>query len=120
MGSFAHSLFGRVTNNRPGIRAVPKPSRCFDWIHFESLPPLAFVADTVQLAMMGAAKRHRELIADFAPQCSGLREAEMVGIARLAAADETWLGGDKVQVVLVSKPPRFCRYRSVRRLVVCT
>ena len=44
------------------------------------LPPCRFFATAMDLAMMAAAERHSELIADFAAKGPVLRKAQMVGI----------------------------------------
>ena len=51
--------------------------------------------------MMRAAERDREFIADLLGQSARLRKAQMVRVARFAAADEAGLSGDKAQVLLV-------------------
>jgi hypothetical protein len=46
----------------------------------------------MELTMVTAAERHRELIADLAPHCGGLRKLQMVCIRRTAAAGEaSWV-----------------------------
>src|SRR5436309_2343591 len=61
----------------------------------ELRPPSRFIAGPMQFTMMGAAERHRELVADLEAEASWLREAQVMGIRRLAAANDTGLGGDK-------------------------
>jgi hypothetical protein len=60
----------------------------------------------MNLAMMTAAERHGELIADFETQGSGLRKPQVMRIARLPAADEAGLRGNKPQMGFVAKTPR--------------
>ena len=60
----------------------------------------------MDLAMMAAAERDRELIADLAAQRPMLGEAQMMGIGRPAAANQTGLLGDKPNVVAVAYPAR--------------
>ena len=45
----------------------------------------------MQLPMMPAAERYGELVADFETERSGLREAQVMRIGRLPAADEAGL-----------------------------
>ena len=59
--------------------------------------------------MVHAAERHRELIADFAAECPGLCEAQMMGVGGLAPAHQTGLGRDKLAVELVAQSARFGR-----------
>ena len=56
--------------------------------------------------MMAAAQRHGELIADFAPECAVLREAQMMGICWPAAANQTGLFGHKPHMIPVTNAAR--------------
>ena len=69
-------------------------------------PPCGFVAALVHLAMVPAAEWNRELIADLAAECSALREAQVMGIAGLAATNQTRLLGYTSDVVSVPHPAR--------------
>ena len=60
--------------------------------------------------MMGATERHRELIADLEAEASRLREAQVMGIRRLAAANHTGLRGNKLAMAFVAPPPCFRRH----------
>src|SRR5258708_1762534 len=64
----------------------------------------------MQLAMMGAAERHRELVTDLEAETSGLREAQVMGIRRLTAANHTGLCSDKFAMTFVAPPRRFRRH----------
>ena len=46
-----------------------------DWIDAHPRPPVLLFDRAMDLPMMHAAERHRELIADFATECPGLCEA---------------------------------------------
>jgi hypothetical protein len=65
-------------------------------------PPNAFIAGAVKFAMMAAAQRHGELVADLEAETPGLGKAHMMGIARLPATDQAGLPGDKAEVGLVA------------------
>ena len=65
-----------------------------------SLPPGHFIAGLMQLPMMAAAERHRELIADFEAEGSRLRKPQVMRIGRLTSANEAWLRGNKPQMRL--------------------
>ena len=82
----------------------------------ELRPPSHFIAGPMQLAMMGAAERHREFVADFEAKASRLREAQVMGIRRLAAANHTGLCGDKLAMAFVTPPPRFRRHRVIFKI----
>ena len=60
----------------------------------------------MEFAMMAAAERHGELIARLAAESAALRKAQMMGVARLPAADQARLAGDKSDVVAVADTPR--------------
>ena len=62
----------------------------------------ALVADPVQGAVVGAAERHHEFVADLAAERPRLGEAQVVRVGRLAAADQAGLLGDEPQVLLVA------------------
>ena len=67
-------------------------------------PPCGFIAATVDLAMVSAAERDGELIADLAAECPALGEAQMVGIRRDAAADQARVLGHLSDVLPVPNP----------------
>src|SRR3982074_3368073 len=60
--------------------------------------------------MMVAAERHGEFVADLATEGSGLREFQMMGIARRALTDQAGLRGDECEVGAVVR----------RRLGLCS
>ena len=58
----------------------PRASRRID---ADFPPPCGFIATAVNFAMVSATQRNGELIADLAPECSGLRKSQMMGIRGL-------------------------------------
>jgi hypothetical protein len=72
-----------------------------------SAPPRGFIAVSVKLAMMTAAQRDGELVADLAAKCTTLREAKVVRIAGLSSADKTRLPSDMPDVLAIPHPARF-------------
>jgi hypothetical protein len=70
-------------------------------------PPTGFIASAMQFAMMATAERYGEFVADLEAETSGLRKAQMVGIARLPATDQARLSGDKPEVGLVAVAAQF-------------
>lgn len=84
----------------------PKVARLCQGIDTASLPPCDFVRTIVSLAVMNAAQGHGKLITDLAADGAVLREAKVVGIRRVAAADEAWLLGNKFDVGLVPNTAR--------------
>ena len=66
----------------------------------EPAPPCGFIASAVDLAMVSAAERHRELVAHFATERPRLRRPKMMGIRGLTAADKAGLRGHEPKVRL--------------------
>ena len=73
------------------------------WIDLDRLPPSGLFAPPVKLAMVNTTERNRELIADLASEGARLGEAEMVRIARRAAAHHTGLPCDELPVLLIAQ-----------------
>ena len=92
--------------------------RSAHWIHLETLPPCAFIADPMKFAMMRPAQRYSEFIADPAAQRAGLREPNMMGVARRTSANQTRLGFHEFQVLFISQPPCFSGDRSPHPAIV--
>jgi hypothetical protein len=53
---------------------------------------------------MDPAEWDDKFVADLAPQCPRLHEANIVGVAGPATADQARLGRDKIEVVLITDP----------------
>ena len=66
----------------------------------------------VQFVVVLAAERHGEFVADLAAEGSGLREFEMMGIARRTLTDEAWLRCNEDQVGLVANSDRLAQRRN--------
>jgi hypothetical protein len=56
----------------------------------------------MDFAMMTAAERNGELIADLAAECPVLGEAEMMRIRRPSATDQTRMLGDRSNMIPVT------------------
>ena len=56
--------------------------------------------------MVAPTQRNGEFIADLSPERSALCEAEVMGIRRSPAADQTGVSGNKLEVIAVTKPSR--------------
>jgi len=74
------------------MRLTPEALGNLEWIDSPVLPPGHFVACTMQLPVMTAAKRDREFIAHLETDRSRLGKSEMVRIRRLPLADHARLG----------------------------
>jgi hypothetical protein len=70
------------------------------------LPPARLIADPMQGAMMSAAERHDEFVADLAAQRAPMGKAQVMWIGGRASADQARLSGDEPRVLLVAVPAR--------------
>jgi len=68
-------------------------------------PPRRFIATAMNLTMVSATERDRELVADLAAERRCLGKAQMMGIGGAAAADQARLLGYRLDVVTVTDPP---------------
>src|SRR3954451_13398153 len=84
----------------------PQHARLVDWLKTCFCPPVRFLARALQFAMLSPAQRDREFVTDLEADATGLRETQMMGIVRLASADEAGLFRDEPQMRLVTQPPR--------------
>ena len=106
------SVVGGNGRDEKTPRVLPKAERrCFG-INVDQRPPCFLVHLAVQLAVVNAAQRDSELVADLAAKGARLHEAEMVGIAGLATTHQTRQRGNEIEVLLVANPPRLLWHRS--------
>jgi hypothetical protein len=87
-------------------RRNPKHPRRGDGINSPPLPPHDFVSGAMDVAVMGSAQRHRELVADLSPHRAGLGEPQMMGLSRASAAHQTRLRCNELEVRLIAMPTR--------------
>ena len=85
------------------MRLFPEVSGDLQRFDLEVVPPGHFIADLMQLPVMTAAERNRELVADFEADRSRLGEPQVKRIARLPPADEARLRGDEPEMRLVAQ-----------------
>ena len=85
-----------------------QPERTGDGVGIDTglCPPCRLIADAMHFTVMRTAQRYGELVARLATESTRLGEAKMMGVARLAAADQARLPGDKSQVGFISDPAR--------------
>jgi hypothetical protein len=83
---------------------LPEPFGHGQWINFDILPPCELCALPVELAVMVPAQRDSELIADLATERPALREAEVMGIRRLSAANQARVPSDEFDVISITNP----------------
>ena len=91
---------------RKRMRFEPQSARRIGRIHSYLPPPSGFVAKAVHLPMMSSTQGDSEFIAGLAAECPALRKAQVMGIRRLAAANQTRLLGHMPDVITVSDPAR--------------
>src|SRR5271166_812052 len=87
-------------------RVFPELASHLERIDAGRLPPGALVAYAMNGTMMGAAERHRELIACLAAQRTGLHEPQVMGVRRLAAAEQARLADYEPKMLLVAVTTR--------------
>ena len=104
MGRDQHPSIGSC---RFWVCLFPKTLGSFERVDLEILPPGFFIGGLVQLPVMTAAERYRELIADFQANAAWLRKSQMMRVARLSSADKTRLGCDELEMRLVTQPLGF-------------
>jgi len=92
-----------------------KPQRaCGDKrLYADVPPPRCFIAAAVDLSVMRAAYRHRELIAHLATERTGLHKTQMVRIRRTPTADQAGLFDDMPDMVAVTNASR-CEFGGER------
>src|ERR1700691_3807144 len=103
------SLFGgraRIAIYGQRMRLEPQCPRSDHRINSHLYPTHRFVAAVVNLAMMATAQWHREFVADLAAEGSALREAYVVSVRWLPAANQTRLLRNEPDVLAVADPPR--------------
>jgi hypothetical protein len=63
--------------------------------------------------MVGAAQRHRELVADPAAQGARLHESEVMGVRRLPPTNEAGLRRHELQMGAIAVATRFAQGKAV-------
>src|SRR5262249_58157852 len=90
----------------PGLS--PELTGDFNGVDAGRLPPGLLIPGAMDRAVMRAAERHGEFVADFAAERPRLQVAKMMRIGLFAPADETRLLSDITKVLPVTIAPR-CR-----------
>lgn len=88
------------------MRFEPQHPGRTGWINSALPPPSGFVAAAVDLTMMASAEGDGELVTDLAAECPALRKTQVMGIRRLAIANQTGLLGHIPDVAPVTDPAR--------------
>ena len=105
-------------SSRQRMRFEPQCAGRYGRIYSCLPPPRGFVATAMHLAMMSATQGDGELVADLAPKCPALREAQVVSVTGLATANQTRLLGHMSDVLAVANPARLrqCQRTFINRL----
>ena len=82
----------------------PKAARGCQRFDPSSRPPISFLADAMQFAVMCSAQRNRELITDLLSKSAILRELEVMRVARLTSAEQARLLRDEPQMMAIALP----------------
>src|SRR3712207_4876866 len=93
---------GRSRISRELARLTPELFSDGQWADVQGRPPRLLIRLPVELAMVGAAERDRELVADLAAQRDRLGDADVVRVGRSAPAHDAGLLADEAQVKLVA------------------
>src|SRR5262245_39623000 len=88
------------------MASFPQVSCDPERLHRVLRPPCQFVSPHVQLAVMDAAERHRELVTDLASERGGLGKPKMMRIGGLSPAHEACLRCDERPMILIAFAPR--------------
>jgi hypothetical protein len=88
---------------------LPQPLSNHHRVEVGGLPPRRLVATAVKGAMVGAAQRHRELVADPTAQGAWLHESEVVGVTRLPPTKEAGLRRQELQMGAIAVAARFAQ-----------
>jgi hypothetical protein len=87
-------------------RFLPESNCDRERIDIELSPPASLVPNAVELAMVQATERDRELVGDAAAEGSRLGVSQVVRFAGLPATHRAWLPCDKLQMELVPTATR--------------
>ncbi len=86
---------------------LPQGLRHAERIEARLRPPPRFVTNAMEFAMMNAAERHRELVADLAPERARLSKAQMMRVTGRPSANHAGLPRDELAVFLVAQADGF-------------
>jgi hypothetical protein len=88
------------------MRLRPQYRGSSQGINTGSLPPLGFIAATMELAVVATAEWDREFVAHLASERPVLSKAQVVSVRRAASTEEAGLLGDELNVALIPHPAR--------------
>ena len=85
---------------------APQPLRFLERTKILLLPPNLLVAEVMKGAVVDGTERYRPLIAHLAAEGPWLGEAEVMGLAGVATANQAVPRGDELEVFRISDPSR--------------
>ena len=92
---------------RERMRFEPQCTGGDSRINADLLPPRRLVATAMDFAMMAAAERYGEFVANLSAKGPLLRKAQMMGIRGRTTANQTWLFGDEPYMLAISNSALF-------------
>jgi hypothetical protein len=90
-------------------RVLPQLERDWYRIDGELTPPCRLVTLAVKLSVMDATQRYCELVTDTPPQRIRLNKPKVMRVGRRSAANQAWLPGDELSVLLIAQANRFAQ-----------
>ena len=93
--------------SRQGMGLKPKCAGSRKRVYSRVPPPESFVTAAMDLAVVRATKRHRELVTHLATERTRLREPQMMRIRRPATANKTGLFDHVPDMVPITNTARF-------------
>jgi hypothetical protein len=88
---------------------LPKPVGHSERVDAGGRPPCRLITLSVNLTMVGAAQRHRILVADFAAQGPRLHEAQVMRLGGLPLAPKAWLRRHELQMGAIAVAARLAQ-----------
>jgi len=107
LGGRSRGICGGFHGSRQWMRFQPKRASRRHRVNSGCPPPRAFIAATMDLAMVPSTQGHGKLITDLAAESPGLGEAQMMRVRRPASADKTRLFGDIADMIAITDATRF-------------
>ena len=109
--AFADWAWGNI-----GLTMLPEPQCDRKRIDVEFLPPCGLITRPMKLAMMDAANRDGELVADSVSKCTRLGKREVMRIRRYSPTHQARLPSHKLPVLLVAQANCFSQSTNCRNV----
>ena len=92
--------------SRQGMGLKPKCAGSRKRVYSRLSPPQSFIAAAMDLAVVRATQRHRELVADLAAKGWRLCKLQVVSVSGNPTADQARELGNRLHMLPVANPPR--------------